>query len=204
MIESKEDKALTAAIAERAKRAAALEAVQAATKVAEADFDESGSEGSERALAKARVAEQSAAEHLARAERLAEKSKTAADTARTARLRAELDVMTREYRQDAQDGKLLETEFRAFVALVDAMTAREQLGEERRGLALRMMGLRSELGESGSDLMMDLSGNLHRRNFAQMREKLFSAANASSDEFRRQYFARLAAADLDLALQVRR
>jgi len=196
--ETKEDKALAAARAEREKRSAAHVAAQAATKLAQDVFDVHGDGSAEKSLNAARTAEQSAAEHLGRASRLVDKAEGEAATARKARLEGELAIAEREYNSTSQDAKLVEAEFRAFVALVDSMMAREILGAERRVLVLRMIGLRSALGIGTEDLTSDIRHSVHRRSFHQVRNMLMDAATSATDDFRRMYFQRLALAELDL------
>src|SRR6478735_7632365 len=75
----------------------AYQSAQAATQAAQTAFDDDGAASAEKALLGARSAENSAAEHLARAERLisaAEAQRAAEERSRLQAKRAELEVKT--------------------------------------------------------------------------------------------------------------
>jgi hypothetical protein len=199
MSETKEDKALAAARTEREKRAKAHTEAQAASKLVQDVFDTHGDAAAEKALNAARAAEQSALEHLGRAERLLARAETEAAVALRARQTAELEALEREYSATEQETKLVAAEYRAFVALVDSMMARETHHAARRTLCLKMIGLRGALGLGISELHSDIVNNLHRRSFLHVRRMLEEASVAAGDDYRRTYFIRLAQSPLDLA-----
>ncbi|HEY4158681.1 MAG TPA: hypothetical protein VGM29_11315 [Polyangiaceae bacterium] len=122
---------------------------QKATSSAQAAFDDAGDPSAEKALLAARGTEQSIGEHLARAERLF----AAADAARRAEERAELErkrddlasKLSRAAITDAGSG-LADAEYRARRAVADIVTQRLALTAEFRKLQHELRGVHSALG----------------------------------------------------------
>jgi len=129
---------------------ASHESAKAATQAAQTVFDDAGEPGAEKALLAARNAEQSAAEHLGRAERLVE----AAESQRRAEERARLQARRTELEAKTALPALLaacDPDFRraadALVAFADARIVLARRAVEFQALERELEGIAQTLGE---------------------------------------------------------
>jgi len=128
----------------------AYQSAQAATQAAQIAFDDDGAATAEKALLAARSAEQSAAEHLARAERLvgaAEAQRAADERARLQKKRAELEAKT----TLPALLKVCDPDFQraadALVAFADARVALARRAAEFQALERELEGVTQALGQ---------------------------------------------------------
>jgi len=129
---------------------ASYESAQAATQSAQTVFDDAGEASAEKALLAARSAEQSAAEHLGRAERLveaAENQRKAEERARLKARRAELEAQTSFPALNAACGPLFQAAADHLAAFADARVALAKQAADFLALETELEAVTVALGE---------------------------------------------------------